>query len=193
MTLLVFLRLHGGDGAGKKLGQLHAEHLRALPDHVTAAAGGEFFVLEFLVELLGVHALEPGGPHFGRRADEPGQLVGGEEHLFHVERRLHVCADAVAVADHCVDQRLVQTHLMEHLVGLDAVLLRPKLKVDVVEHTHAAPEVHPLRVVFLGKLPHHLGDDLRVLQMEGLFIVLLDQFERLVRRRDLSHIGSSAF
>ena len=91
------------------------------------------------------------------------------------------------MAHHRVDQSLVHVHLMEQLVGLDAVLLRPELKVDVVHHAHRAPEVHPLRVKLPGQHPHDLGYGPSVLQMERLLVVFTDDIKGFFRRGDPAH------
>ena len=88
--------------------------LRALGDHVARAAGGEFLVLEFLFDAADLHVHHAlAGAHQRRRADEAGQLVGGEEHLFHLVLGFYVAAQAVAVADHGVDEALVAAGIFQ--------------------------------------------------------------------------------
>ena len=112
--------------------------LSPLADHVPAAPGGEFLVLELLLQTADLHVLDAfAGAHPGGGADEAGELVGGEEDLLHHMDRLHVGAQAEAVADHSVDQRLVRPGLPEELRGLPAVLVGPLLEVDVVEEARA--------------------------------------------------------
>ena len=78
--------LHGRDGAVKELGELPAQHLGALRNHVARAAGGKAFVLELLLERLGrkVHdtlawAHDDGG------TDQAGELVAGKQNLLHLQ------------------------------------------------------------------------------------------------------------
>ena len=92
------------------------------------------------------------------------------------------------MADHRVDDLLVNIQFMEHFVCLYAVLLGVQLKINVVEHSHRAPEVHVFRVVFSGKLPHDLGDGLRVLDVEGFLVVLFYKLFGLLGCRYVAHI-----
>ena len=55
--------LHAVNAALHDLACLHAEHLEALLDDVTAALRGEALVLEFLLEALDRHAIEAFGAH----------------------------------------------------------------------------------------------------------------------------------
>ena len=91
------------------------------------------------------------------------------------------------MADDRVDHVLVDIQLMQQLICLDAVLLRPQLKVDVVEHPDRAPEVLVLRVVFLRDLSHDLRHGLGVLKMERVSVILLDQISGLVDSGDVTH------
>ena len=94
------------------------------------------------------------------------------------------------MADYGVDHFLIHIQLVQHLVGLDAVLLRVQLKIDIVQHTHRAPEIHVLRVKLLGQLSHHLGDSLRVLDMKGFLIVTHHKLFGLFRAWDITHVFS---
>ena len=94
------------------------------------------------------------------------------------------------MADHRVDDLLVHIQLMEHLLGLDAVLLRVQLKIDIVQHPHGTPEVHVLRVKLPGQLSHHLRDSLRVLDMKGFLIITHHKLFGLFRAGDITHVFS---
>ena len=91
------------------------------------------------------------------------------------------------MADHGVDDALVYIELVQQLVGLDAVLLGPLLKIYVVEYAHGAPVVDVLGVVGLRDLAHDLADGLGVLDVEGLRIIALYELERLLGRGDIAH------
>ena len=78
--------LHGCDGAVKELGELPAQHLGALRNHVARAAGGEALVLELLLERLGrkVHdALARS--HDDGSSDQAGKFVAGKQDLLHLQ------------------------------------------------------------------------------------------------------------
>ena len=74
------------------------------------------------------------------------------------------------------------------LHALDAVLLGIQLKVDVVEHTHGLPVIYPLGVILGGVPAHDAGHDLSVAQVEGVLIVLFQNFQRLFRSGNVAHV-----
>ena len=90
--------------------------------------------------------------------------------------RGHIHRDGVAVADHRVDQPLLQAPLPHDLLLLDAVLLRVPLKIQVVQQANQPPEIGFLAVAqLLGKVAHDALHDLGVLQMKGVLIVFRQQ------------------
>ena len=80
------------------------------------------------------------------------------------------------MAAHGVNQLLAASDLGQQLRSLPAVLLRPLLKVNVVEEARCGPETGVLTVAQLVRVPPH--DALHrqgVLNVEGLGIVLAQQ------------------
>ena len=89
--------------------------------------------------------------------------------------RCHIRTDAVAVADYAMDHILVDIQFMQNFVCFHTVLIRIHLKINIVQHAHRSPEIYALGVVFLGKLSHNLGHDLRMLKVKRLFIVAFNK------------------
>ena len=103
--------------------------------------------------------------------------------------RLDVHRDAIAVAAHRVDEVVVRAALFQQLRCLDAVLVGVLLKVDVVEQTHVAPEIHVLAVAqLLGVPTHDPFHRQRVLEMEMILIVLAQQLPRCLSIHGLFHV-----
>ena len=92
-----------------------------------------------------------------------------------------------------MDHVFVDVQLMQYLICLDAVLLGVQLKINVVEHTYGFPELHVLRVVFLGKFAHDLGNGLAVLDMKRLLVIALKQLMRLLDCRNIAHVYTSSY
>ena len=160
-------------------------------NHIPGAAGSELLVLELFLNALELHVLHTlAGTHEGGCPDEPRELVGGKEHLFHFVGGLHIAADAVAMAAHSVDEFLAAAGLLQKLRGLDTVLLRPLLKVDVVEQTHGGPEVRILPVAQLVGIPAH--DALygqAVLDVKRLLVIFFQCGESRIPADTLFHKG----
>lgn len=91
------------------------------------------------------------------------------------------------MADNGVDYRFVYVQLVQHLVGLDAVLLGIQLKVYVVKHADSCPELDTLGVKFLGELAHDLGNGLGVLKMESVLVEAADKLSGLLNGGDVTH------
>lgn len=75
--------LHGRDGTVEELGELPAQHLGTLRNHVARAAGGKALVLELFLERLGrkVHdALTR--THDDGSTDQAGELVAGKQNFY---------------------------------------------------------------------------------------------------------------
>ena len=68
---------------------------------------------------------------------------------------LHIAADAIAMAAHGVDQVVAAACLPQKLRRFLTVLLRPLLKVDVVEQAHRGPEIRVLAIAQLVCIPAH--------------------------------------
>ena len=76
------------------------------------------------------------------------------------------------MADHGMNQPFVRAAFFQQLAALDAMRLRPLLKVDIVQQADDAPEICLIAVAqLLGKPAHDALDRLRVLQMEGLLVI----------------------
>ena len=105
--------------------------------------------------------------------NQPAELVNGVEHFFHVEFRLHLAHQAVAVAHHRVDEGLVVTRLLQNFHRFLAVLLRVFLVVHVVQEPHTAPVIRVLPGL-CGEVLHNSPHFPPVLH-QGLALVILPQ------------------
>ena len=86
--------------------------------------------------------------------------------------RRDVAADAIAVAGDGVDRPLVDAGLAHQLLTFLAVLLRPLLKIQVVQQTDRGPEIGLVAVAELVRIPAHHGlDRQRVLKMKMILVV----------------------
>ena len=56
--------------------------------------------------------------------------------------RLNIAADAVAMACHRMNHSFVNISFLHQLLHLGAVLLRPLFKIQIVQQTDIAPEIH---------------------------------------------------
>ena len=75
--------------------------------------------------------------------------------------------------------------LPHQLLGLFAVLLRPALKVQVVEDAHHLPEVCLLAVTqLIGEPAHHVAHDAPVFEMKFPLVVFLKQLIGLLWGRN---------
>ena len=148
--------LHCCDGAVEELGELPAQHLGTLRNHVARAAGGKALVLEFLFERLGrkVHdalarAHDDGG------ADQAGELVAGKQDLFHLQlglgqRRVEVRR----VRLDGTDKLGRRTFALKNLGGIDGVVhgvILMLLPIQVVQQTDDAPKLLVLGVELARK------------------------------------------
>ena len=105
--------------------------------------------------------------------------------------RLHIAHQAVAMAAHRVDQVGVAARLLQQLRGLQAVLLRPHLKVDIVQQSGGGPEIRVLAVAqFVGIPAHDTLDRQGVLDMERLVIVLLQCRQSGIPADNFLHCGN---
>lgn len=112
---------------------------------------------------------------------QPGELVHREEDLLHLLLRLDVHTVAPAVAGGGPDDLLLHPGLPHQLLGLFAVLLRPALKIQVVEQTHDPPELLPVPIAQLpGKPAHHVLHCNGVAQVELLLVILGQQVPGLL-------------
>ena len=90
--------------------------------------------------------------------------------------RTDVHGDAIAMAGRGVDDGFVQTGLAHQLLLLDAVLIGELLKVKVVQQADDAPELSLVAIAqLLCEILHHTGNDLCVLEVEGVGIVLFQK------------------
>ena len=102
--------------------------------------------------------------------------------------RLHLAAEAEAVGADGVDELVGAADLRQQLRGLFAVLLRPLLKVHIVEQAHGGPEVRVLAVAQLLGVPAHGAlHRQRVLDVEGFGIVCFQQRQGRFSIRTCSH------
>src|ERR1044072_3619732 len=81
--------LHRRDHEGDVLVEVDAQLLGALAHLVAVYARRERGLLELLLDRLRGHALDPGRPDQGARADEAGQLVDRVKGLGHVRLARH--------------------------------------------------------------------------------------------------------
>ena len=80
-----------------------------------------------------------------------------------------------------MDNGLVHSGLTHQLLRLDAVLLGPLLKVQVVEQAHHGPELPLVSIAqLLGVPAHHMLHRHGVAEMKGLVIILGQQVPRLL-------------
>ena len=93
---------------------------------------------------------------------------------------LHIAAQAVAVGTDGVDELLGAPRLLQQLRCLPAVLLRPHLKVDVVQQTHRGPEIRVLAIAQLIGVPAH--NALHRQTVENMERLLVVRFQRRQRR-----------
>ena len=108
--------------------------------------------------------------------------------------RLHVAYQTVAMGTDGVDQVGTAACLFQQLRGLETVLLRPHLKVDVVQQTGGGPEIRVLAIAQLVDVPaHHTLDGQRVLDMERLVIVLLQCRQSGIPTDNFLHCGKLPF
>ena len=108
--------------------------------------------------------------------------------------RLHVAHQTVAVAAHRVNQVGIAARLFQQLRSLQAVLLRPHLKVDVVQQSGGGPEIRVLAEAQLVGVPaHHALHGQCVLDMERLVVVLLQCRQSGVPTDNFLHCGNLLF
>src|SRR6056297_1959600 len=101
---LVSDRAHRGDRLSDQLADLDLEHLGATSDHLTVDARGKAFVLPLLPYALRLHIEHtPRRPHERCRGNEPGELIGRVEDLFHSVFGLHVGHESPRVAHDASD------------------------------------------------------------------------------------------
>ena len=104
--------------------------------------------------------------------------------------RLDIDAQAVTVADDRVDQPLVRAARLKQLDALLAVLVRPLLKVDVVQQTDNRPEIGFIAVPQLVCHPtHDVGNGQRVGNMKRLAVILAQQGKCLVISHEKHSFG----
>ena len=94
---------------------------------------------------------------------------------------------APTVAGSGPDDGLIHASLAHQFLRLDTVLLRPHLKIQIVEQPHLGPELLLLPVAqLLGKPAHHMLHRNGVAEVEGLLIILGQQCPSLLScHRDL--------
>ena len=167
---------HGQNGLFHQLLDGPAQALGAGVDDITGAAGGELLVLVLFLQTADLHVHDAlAGTHAGGGADEARQFVGSEQHLLHFVGGLHIAAQAVAVGADGVDELIGTAGLLQQLRRLDAVLLRPHLKVDVVEQAHRGPEVRILAAAQLVGIPAHDTLHRQTVQNVERFLIILFQ------------------
>ena len=191
--------LHRLDGAREQLVELPAEHLGARADDVAVHAGREALVLELLLEGLHVevhHAL--GRAHHDGRADEPRELLAGEQDLLHLELGVgQVLVEVARVRLDGADELGGAARRLDVGGRVDRVVHRVVgvlLPVEVVKQPHDAPELLVIRVEFAGEVAHDLLDRLAVLDVERVLVVLeqkrAGRLARHARRKPVSHRSS---
>ena len=107
---------------------------------------------------------------------------------------LHIAADAIAMAAHGADQIIAAARLPQKLRRFLTVLLRPLLKVDVVQQAHRGPEVRLLAIAQLPGIPAH--DSLHrqgMLKVERLLIILPQRRQRRLPGDAFSHACTYSF
>ena len=177
--------LHGRDGAVKELGELPAQHLGALRNHVARAAGGKALVLKLLLERLGrkVHnALARA--HDDCSADQAGELIAGKQDFFHLQ---------LGFGQRGVEVRRVRldganelgrrTFALKNLGSIDGVVhgvVLMLLPIQVVQQADDAPKLLVLGVELARKVAHGALDRLAMGDVERVFVVLVKQFKRAV-------------
>ena len=130
----------------------------------------EFFLYGFQLHIL--YAL--GGTHQRRRTNQPCQLIHSEKHLFHFMLRRNIAADAIAMACHRMNHSFVNISFPHQLLHLGAVLLRPLFKIQIVQQTDIAPEIHLVAIAqLLCQIAHHALNCFAVAQMEWLLIIFV--------------------
>ena len=92
-----------------------------------------------------------------------------------------------------MDKILINVHLMEHFIRFDTVLLRIKLKVNIMDHSNSCPEFNVFRIKLLCKFAHNLGYSLGVLYVESFLVIFHNQFFGLFYSGDITHSITSSF
>ena len=107
--------------------------------------------------------------------------------------RLHVAAQPVAVGTDGVDEVVAAAGLLHQLRRLDAVLLGPHLKVNVVQQTGGGPEVGLVAVAQLVCVPTHdalYGQS--VLDVKRLLVILPQGGQSGLAADDIAHKNASS-
>ena len=92
--------------------------------------------------------------------------------------RLDCAALTVAVRAHSVDEALVAACFAEQFRSLLTMFFRPELKIYVVQQTAELPEICLVAIAqLLGHNTHYSADSLTVVDVEFLFVVLLQKFK----------------
>jgi hypothetical protein len=90
----------------------------------------------------------------------------------------------ITMTGNSMDEPLVDIPLTEQFLFLRAVLVRPLLKVQVVEDSHGLPKVCLVAVTqFLGISPQDIPHNAAMLPVKFALIILAEQFPRFFRRR----------
>ena len=95
---------------------------------------------------------------------------GEQSESFQMCIRDSIRAKPPAVAAHRMDGRLVRPALAQQLGRLDAVLLRPLFKINIMQQTGYAPKIRVLAPL-LREIPHNGLDRQRVAQMERFPVI----------------------
>src|SRR5450756_3163208 len=118
--------------------QIHVQHSRALFDDFpvhTSSKPVSFILLHNRFQFEIHHASRRSHDRTG--SYEARQLIYREENLFHNMFWLHVAAQSVPMAHDRVDVFIVNAILSQDLLGLDAVLIREHLIIDIMHESYS--------------------------------------------------------
>ena len=133
---------HAIDASLHDLARFHAEHGKALLDHVAVAASCKFLVLEFLLESFELHAADAFGTHECICHDDTRQLIDREKTLLDIRCRLYfIAAETPAVGDDGLDVFFVHSFRFQKFADVMAVLVREGFVVDVVQIADGFPVI----------------------------------------------------
>src|SRR5450756_1634175 len=173
---------HAGNGLCYDVVQIHVQHSGAFFDDFPVHAGSKSvsFILFHNRFQFEIH-------HASRRSHdrtgsyEARQLIYSEENLFHDMLRLHIAAHAIPMAHDRVYVFIVNAMLSQDLPGLDAVLIREHLIIDIMHESYSSPLLLILTQQ-AREMPHHAFDRQSMGNEGRRVVVLAQQFVRFISR-----------
>ena len=154
------MRPHSFNTDFRHLPDLHAQQVAALLDQFPVAFGREFLILILLHKAFDFQIADAVRTHPRAGLDNAGQLIHGEQALFHIAFRFHVRADAPAVA-HDRPNILLRNERQQLFFRMLQMLLRILLIIIIMQHSDRLP-VLPVFSEIIRHGTHGIADVFRV-------------------------------